>query len=348
MSNDRDNRGHADYGAQNNDGRQAYRRKRQQRRRKKNVQRGLVLLVAAAVLVGLAFVISRIVGGREGDTVSSSAPPVSSQSQPPSSQSQPDTPTSTTPVVDNTAWNFIGPVQQDAEAMLVVTPDRRMIALPENGRIDMQYFDNVVFVGDSITQGLEMYSAGIPNAKYCAYLGVSPKGLYDGSMQKRRDGVTEVPLEALVAHQPDNVYVLLGTNAMVGMGDEALLTYYSEMLDAFKEALHPEVCIYVQSITPVVQGRDARFDMDRIRALNDQLAKMAFEKGLYFVDLNEALAGDDGWMRSDYGAGDGYHMTPAGYAAWVEYLVTHTAYNRRHAHLYLEGSNYYQQLPPEI
>ncbi len=218
--------------------------------------------------------------------------------------------------------------------------------MPENGRVDLSYFDTAVFVGDSITQGLQIYTQGLPNASYCAYKGISPKQIYDGSIQTLLNGTREVPMEALAAHQPDNVYVLLGTNAMVGMADEPLLAYYSEMLDAMRAALHAEVDIYVQSITPVLPGFEHRFNNERIAGLNDALAQMAWEKGMYFLDLHEALNRGDGYMRADFGApSDGFHMRPAGYAAWVEYLVTHTAYNRRHAHLYQEGEHFYAQTP---
>lgn len=334
----------------------SYGQSRKKRRRKKALLRLSLLLFAVLLMLGLSWVITGIIQGfpaKKDTTVSSGSAP----SQIPAASSvlleDPalNTPKGNSPAdvsgISNASWNFVGPIPESPEAMPLVEPDRRMIALPENGRIDMSYFDTAVFVGDSITQGMQIYRQGIPNAKYCAYKGVSPKAIYDGTAVKRTDGTTEVPMEALVAYQPDNVYILLGTNAMVGMGDEALLAYYDEMLNVMKSTLLPGVNFYVQSITPVLMGVDPRFDMERINNLNNQLAKMAWEKGMYFLDLNEALAGDDGWLRPDYGASkDGYHLNPSGYSAWVEYLVTHTAYNQRHAHLYLEGTHYYTQLPP--
>lgn len=322
--------------------------RKRRRRIKKSVQRFLVLLVAVVFMLGISWVITGIIQNLPG--TDESLPAVVKPGDVDLSESATVGLTSSgavLPSINQSTWNFVGPIPQDPAAMQLIQPDRRMISLPENGRVDMAYFDTAVFVGDSITQGLQIYKQGIPNAKYCAYKGASPKAIYDGSIITRTDGTQEIPMDALKAYQPDNVYILLGTNAMVAMNDEALLAYYSEMLDAMKAALSPGVSFYIQSITPVLQGVDGRFNMERIQALNDQLAKMAWEKGMYFLDLHEALSADDGWLRSDYGASkDGYHLTPSGYSAWVEYLVTHTAYNRRHGHLYLEGSPYYTQLPP--
>lgn len=329
--------------------------------RRKGLRRLLVLVLAVLVMLGGAWGITSLIQGSDDNAspvvfdpksqtgasdAGADGPQGGISSQPdtslPGGEASPGGDPGLT--VDNTAWDFLGEVS--TEPLNMTAPDYRMIALPENGRVDMSYFDTTVFVGDSITQGLQIYRQGIPNANYCAYLGASPKAIYDGSLVKRRDGTMEVPMDALLGYQPDNVYILLGTNAMVAMGDEALLTYYSTMLDTMKERLDPAVNIYVQSITPVLQGVDKRFDMERINSLNNQLAKMAWEKDLYFVNLNEALMNDEGWLRKDFGASkDGYHLNPAGYTAWVDYLVTHTVYNPRHAHLYQADAAAYSQQP---
>lgn len=335
-------------GTHNHEEHQSYTQKRKRRRMKKALRRSAVLLAAVFIMLGLAWLVTGIIQRGAEKSDGTNTPVVSSGVEGPAPVvSIPPSGGAGGGNVENAAWNTVVPVQPEGGQPTLVEPDRRMLSLPENGRVDMQFFDNTVFVGDSLTQGLQIYRQGIPNAKYCAYKGISPRQIYDGSIQTATSGTKEVPMDALVAHQPDNVYILLGTNAMVGMADEPLLAYYNEMLDVMQQRLLPGVSIYVQSITPVLKGVDARFDMDRINALNDQLAKMAHEKGMYFVDLHEALAGDDGWLRTDYGASrDGYHLNPSGYTAWVEYLVTHTAFNQRHAHLYQQGDLHYQQLPP--
>lgn len=313
---------------------------------KKTVKRGMVLLLTVGVILGAAYLITALIqGGSVPANVSSVSLPPVSVPQPVVSSQAPADPTGppSPPAVDNTSWNFVGPVQQDAGDMQLIAPDYRMIALPENGRVDMRYFDTVTFVGDSLTQGMKLW--GVPNAHYCAYKSIGPKGIYDGSIWTNVNDNQEVPLEALAESQPDNVYVLLGPNAMVAYRDnDIFVTYFSEMLDAMKAALPEGVHIYLQSITPVRPGNQPGLQMERINTLNDMLAKLAWEKEVYFVDLTEALAGEDGYLREEYGAAkDGYHLTSTGVKAWVEYLITHTAYSPKNP--YLEGSHYYSQLP---
>lgn len=317
------------------------------RRKKRRIRRGLhrllVLFVAVVVLLGVAMgtaLYIQSLSNKQGVRVN---PPVSSGGNNGNTLEEKDTP----PVVDNTVWNTLAAKSPDPDP--IASPDSRMLALPENGRVDMSYFNTVTFVGDSITQGLEIYKT-IPNAKYCAYKGVGPKQIYDGSVQKRRvngdEVVEEIPLDALLASQPDNVYILLGANAMVGMDDESLLAYYDEMMNQLKTHLPSSVGIYVQSITPILVGTP-RFDLNRIHGLNNMLAKLAEEKGAYFIDLHEALAGEDNYLRPEFGAkSDGYHLSPKGYEAWRDYLVTHTAYHPRNP--YIEGAEGYAQMPVPV
>lgn len=315
---------------------------RRRRQLKRSAKRAITLLVALVVLLGLAGIITALINGwqrRGGDA--STSQQAASQPLVPDGSGAADAPQGAALLT----WSFVGPVQQDVETMSILRPTTEVIALPENGRIDLAYFGNVVFVGDSITQGLQQFGH-IPNAQYCAYVGAGPKEIYDGTLRTRLDGEQEVPMEALVSYQPDNVYIMLGTNAMMSLSDEALLAYYSEMLDVMRQRLGDEVGIYIQAIPPVVQGMDSRFDLARIQGLNEALAQLAFEKNMYFVNVYQTLAGEDGWLPTEYGsAADGYHLTGAGYAAWVEYLVTHTAYRPEHELYYLEGSPCYQATP---
>lgn len=237
--------------------------------------------------------------------------------------------------VNEQDWNTVGPLWQASNTTLTA-PDYRMIALPENGRVDISYFNDTTFLGDSITQGFSLYTKSLP-AKYCAYKNISPKGIYDGSTWENQDGVVEAPLDALVASDPQKVYILIGANALGGTTNEAFIQYYTEMLNQIKNRLGPNVQYYIQSITPV--RPDSKFDQNRINEINDLLAQLAYQQDVHFVNLVEALAGDDGYLREEYAGYDGIHMLEPGYTAWIDYLVTHTAYNPQNP--YLEGSPAY-------
>lgn len=114
--------------------------------------------------------------------------------------------------------------------------DFRLAALDRTTAVDRSYFANVCFLGDSLTQGMQIYSSGLPEASFCAYRGAGPSVVVNGTTCKRSDGGTEVPMEVLTARQPPVLYILLGTNVLNRDGDySSFLTYYRLMLDMISQ-----------------------------------------------------------------------------------------------------------------
>lgn len=243
--------------------------------------------------------------------------------------------------VEAADWNFIGPVEQTINLTELITPDYRMISLPNNGIVNVSYFNSVTFIGDSVSQGLSIYKTGLTDtsATVCAYKGASPKAIYDGNLLHNPAGERVSPMQEIVASAPDNVYILFGANAMVLYPeDDDFIAQFAEMLVQLRASLHPNVAYYVQTITPVTLDNDRGFDNARIQRLNDRLAKMAYENGVYFIDLQEVLADESGVLKEEYAGGDGFHLSPLAYEVWIDYLITHTAYHPRNP--YLPGSIY--------
>ena len=181
--------------------------------------------------------------------------------------------------------------------------DFRLAALDRTTAVDRSYFANVCFLGDSLTQGMQIYSSGLPEASFCAYRGTNPSVVVNGTTCKRSDGGTEVPMEVLTARQPPVLYILLGTNVLNRDGDySSFLTYYRLMLDMISQAL-PNTQIYVQSITPVrpeVRSSHPGLYKERLCEINNELAAIALEKNCAFLNLWEALADDNGDLKAEY------------------------------------------------
>ena len=78
---------------------------------------------------------------------------------------------------DNT-WNTVNyPLArqlrvQTLEGSTETALDFRMAALPASAPVEKSWFAQVSFVGDSLTQGLQIYDTGLPGAQFCAYKGV--------------------------------------------------------------------------------------------------------------------------------------------------------------------------------
>ncbi len=330
-----------------------YARKTKGRRtRRGRHRRWQLMLLLVALLLVLAFFITKIIqlitgagGPGDGGTGTSQSGQTSSTTPPDSSTQSGSTQTGDISYrynfPQNAGGNSFWKLPEDVPATTDQTlryAYSKMLALPANGRVLESYFDNVTFVGDSLTQGIQQYEL-FPNANYCAFKGISPQGFM--GLQPLPDGTTAIPLDLIQAVSSRRVYVLLGTNAMAYMTDEALLTYYSQLMDELAARL-PNSEIYIQSITPTTakKGEEANFALQRIINLNNAIAGLAFNHGFHFVDIYSVLAGEDGYAIPELiYESDGYHFRPEGYAVWKEYLITHVAHADDVQYEY--GSPYY-------
>ena len=222
--------------------------------------------------------------------------------------------------------------------------DFRLASMPatEAQPVDLSFFDTAVFLGDSITQGMQIYDTGLPNAQVRGYRSSGPQIIVNNAtVHDYARNVDEAALDAVVAAQPDFLYVLFGTNALVTQGNEdSFIAYYDKMIEILQQNL-PGVAIYIQAIPgvqeDVVQTRPG-LDNARIQTVNNMLANIALTRGCYFVNIQEALAYPAGDQIDEYEAADGIHFNPEGYGVWADYLKTHTAWDRRNDY---EGTSPY-------
>lgn len=127
--------------------------------------------------------------------------------------------------------------------------------------------------------------------------------------------------EPIASQKPARVFLLAGVNDLA-MGDAApaIAERYGRILDVFREKA-PEAQLYCQSVLPVrLPGAPPLVTNDRVRALNESLARVAAGRSCTFVDLYSALAGADGALDARYTL-DGIHLTGEGYAAWARAIA---------------------------
>lgn len=328
-----------------------FREQAKRRQRKRMLRRGITSLL------GVAIVLIVILTGIHLFTNKEAMPAqVHADSEFPQSQQQPEnTPPSqltqsaqSVQPTGQSVWNVSQALDKTLD-QTVRMPDFRMLALPENGQVDMRYFDRTAILGDSVSQGWNVFNTSDmkEHAFICAYKSIGPSQVVNNQVANpgEASGRGEEPIfDTIINSNPKRLYILLGTNALVRNDDaseQSYLAYYAQMLDKFREALGSDVAIYVQSVTPVRPGvSQAGLYKERIQRVNNKLAQLAVEKGCYFINLHEVLADENGDLRADLAAADGVHLNASAYPLIRDYLTTHTAYNAENP--YLEGSPYYK------
>lgn len=277
------------------------------RRRRRSFQRFCFFLLLALLLMGLAAIITWIIEAITGSGDSSSLAGTSS-SLISSSISQPASGSES---------------EGDSTAQGVV--------LPEKGRVELSYFADAAFVGDSITVGWNDYkgAAALPDTNVIAAIGATPPT--DGVQWKDDAGELYDPLAKIVEANPSKIYLMFGANALVADGEfveDNLVESYGTFIDDLQQKL-PDAVIYIQSIlTPTAAGTESHAGLtpERIARVNERLKSLAEEKGCWYLDLEENLC-PDGMLSADYASDDGLHLNKEGYMAWLEYLITHAAYD---------------------
>lgn len=323
-----------------------YRQKIERQRRRRNAAIALGIVVVLLCAAAGVFWAVRTSARRQpalADAAAETAAPTAATPE----ETGPVTPQRLLPAVETAAWDTSSPAAQTIDFDYLNT-DSRMAGLPALGTASRAHFDTVTFLGDSITEGMECYETGYQNAHVCAYRGAGPDSVvYNTTVRDYIRNVEEPAFDAVVATQPDALYILFGTNALVSDGDEVVtkfITYYEKMIEMLQQSL-PNVPIYIQSVPGVqewVSETKPGLTNDRIQVVNNLLANLALRRGCYFVNIAEALNQTDGSQIDEYEA-DGIHMQPSGYTAWCTYLASHMAWNRLNKYsgenpLYILGS----------
>ena len=220
----------------------------------------------------------------------------------------------------------------------VPTPDTSALALPTPEEGD--YFDDALFVGDSIMEGIRQYVAAqrqegemLGTAQFLTTtMGVSLADL----VGDRANGVQfsyqgeERPLEDIVADiAPRRVFLLLGLNDLASDPDpsvEEVANRYTRLILSLRSAC-PGVEFIVITNPPKAASRwlpdytvNRNFDNELIGAFVDELRAVCPEWNISYVDAYEALKDENGALP-DGCCRDGFvHLSHRGGAAVVEAL----------------------------
>ena len=269
-----------------------------------------LLIAAAAVCVCLLLIPS----------AGKSAPPaVQPEVTPSAPVTEPSAAPSESPAVEPTPTAT--PVPSPAAVFDFTQP------VPQSEEVEMDYFSDALFIGDSRTDGLQIYS-GIKGATFYCY-----KGLNIFDMSKRQvvemNGGKYTVVEALEkGPQYKKIYISLGVNELGYPGTDSFYKAFKSFLEEVKSA-QPDAIIYLQNLVPVnpeicaQKNQPSYVNNDRVADFNSVFPKLAEECQVALVDGKTALSDENGILPAEATV-DGVHFTKAWYQKWLEYLMCHT------------------------
>ncbi len=165
----------------------------------------------------------------------------------------------------------------------------------------------VIFIGDSITQGLCVSAVASPSVNY-------------GIGNDTTLGVLR-RLSAYKSIERASVVVLaIGINDMIRRSNEEILENYRTII----EKIPKTTPIVLSALLPVDEesiDKWQRRNQQRIGKLNTSIEKLVkTDSRLFFVDAGPLLIDGSGNMDDKYHDGDGVHLNSKGNAIWIDVL----------------------------
>ncbi|UBF28018.1 GDSL-type esterase/lipase family protein [Kovacikia minuta CCNUW1] len=136
--------------------------------------------------------------------------------------------------------------------------------------------------------------------------------------------------------RPETIFVMIGINDLLrGIRSETVLANQREIIRHLK-TVHPRARIVVQSILPhggksgsvpnnlqtsPLSDRLLAVSNRSIRSVNQQLAAIAKEEGVEYLDLYPDFSDSEGDLAPELST-DGLHLSPQGYWIWASRLQT--------------------------
>ncbi len=215
-----------------------------------------------------------------------------------------------------------------AEATPAPAPEPTPEPTPEPLReLPEDWFDDALFLGDSITGSLYAYNMVYGGLGDANFLYVNGMACHHITQYARTFPVrgTQMEIEDVVAESGcGKLFLMLAMNDVGTDEIDDLRLCWETVLDRILER-NPGVTVYVQSGTPILMDVEY-FTRENMNAYNAMLEEVCASRGCVYVDITPGLANEEGYMKPEF-SNDNFHMNHAGCAVWVSNLKDPASYS---------------------
>ena len=164
----------------------------------------------------------------------------------------------------------------------------------------------IVFCGDSITKGWEIYN-----------LFDQPRKVFINGVVSCTSADILKRIEPIARKKPHKLFLMIGINEI--SAQKRIIDNYDKIIKKIQE-LSPYTLIYVQSILPT---RPETIDNADVIATNDRLKALVARQNHFvrYLDLYDSFLADDGKLGPNF-TEDGIHLTKNGYSLWKKLIVS--------------------------
>lgn len=211
------------------------------------------------------------------------------------------------------------------------------LGVPKTEPVSGAYYDDVLFIGDSITMSLMDYvlwqrslrADTLGDARFLCSTGLgvgnalwqvsesSSHPLYEGAAITLEDAVAKIGASTVI--------LMLGVNDIPNYTLEAYIQNLKVLVFLIREQ-SPNVNIVFQSILPRIAEGTQELSNQRIFEFNLALDRFCLQYGFEYLDVASAMRDENGDLPFDLCSDPttmGIHINDAGCQIWVDYLLTH-------------------------
>lgn len=200
------------------------------------------------------------------------------------------------------------------------------------------YFDDAVFVGDSISLKLKNYvnkqrnrtPGFFGNAQFLTVGGLGSGNVQlpvgPGTLHPAYNGEKMLLEDSVAATGAKKMYIMFGMNDIVPYGVDGAIENLETLIDKILEK-SPGLSVAVENVTPILTDKQQRnLNNSSISEYNQALEDMCGRRGFEYLDIASQLADSDGGLVYEYcgdAQGLGMHLSDAGCLPWIDYLRSH-------------------------
>lgn len=209
----------------------------------------------------------------------------------------------------------------------VITPKETQAVY--DGTKEDSFFQNSVFVGDSVMMGFRNYIL----RQKAGFMG-SPEFLVSGSYSLRMalnpvksntihpiyQGEQRLIWDSMAMLGVEKAFIALGLNDIGMLSVEDTFENYKKVIQAIYER-NPDISIYVISTTNIYSGREVgSLNNENVRLLNQKMKNYCATSKEEFIDIADYLIDENGYLKDEYCSDQYVHQTPEAYDIWVQVL----------------------------
>lgn len=171
--------------------------------------------------------------------------------------------------------------------------------------VNMSFFDNSAFLGNSVADSIGMYNL-LEDADFYTDVNLDVDNVYTTATGYS----TTAAIDQLKSKQFTRVFLSFGESELSADNVKEFIKSYKKLIDKVK-SYQLKAQIYVISIPPSTQetssGSLYGMTLNKIKEYNNRIKAMAAEKEVYYIDSVAALGKDNGYLPQGASA-DGINL----------------------------------------